>query len=159
MRVFAPYDRSGVATAGVVAHRSGSCFTASITVSAATAYRCFAANLLLDPCFAVPGSKHLLDCYNDPWSHATRLRVNRLPKPSSAITISRPWALSLADGSHCVVTNGTAPIVRHIALGYQCRGGMAGLVGPAHAHLLRVLYRSIDGLVRTVGVTTAWQAR
>lgn len=158
-RVFAPYDRSGAATTGVVAHRSGSCFTASITVSAASAYRCFAANELLDPCFVVPGSTHLLDCYADPWARAVQLRVPRLPKATSTISVVRPWALTLADGSHCVATNGTAPVVRHVALGYQCRTGMAGVMGSVHARLLHVLYRSVDGLVRTVRVAAVWQTR
>ena len=159
MREFAPYDRSGRATAGVVAHRSGSCFTASITVAAASAYRCLAANTLFDPCFVVPHSTRLLDCYVDPWSPATRLRVKHLPATHTASDVARPWALQLSDGTHCVVTNGTAAIVRHVALVYQCRIGLAGLIGTAHARQLRALYRSLDGVVRTIRVTAAWQAR
>lgn len=158
-RVFAPFDRSGRAAAGVAAHRSGSCFTSSITVSGTSAYRCFAANALLDPCFAVPNSAHLLDCYADPWSRATQLRVSRLPRPASTVDVARPWALELSDGTHCVVTNGTATIVRHIALVYQCRTGLAGLIGSPRAQVLQALYRSTDGVVRTIRVSIAWRAR
>lgn len=156
-RVFAPYDRSGAPTAGVVAHRSGSCFTASITVAAHGAYRCFAANKILDPCFVAPTSTHLLDCYSTPWSRATQLRVRQLPKAAGAAQVSRPWALELQGGTRCVVTNGTADIVRHVALGYQCKDGSAGLIASSTG-TLRVLYKATDGLVRTVRVTTAWRA-
>jgi hypothetical protein len=155
-RVFAPYDRSGAPTAGVVAHRSGSCFTASITVAARGAFRCFAANKILDPCFVVPGSTHLLDCYPAPWSRATQLRVAHLPKVTAVGHVSRPWAIELQGGVRCVVTNGTADIVRHVALGYQCPDGAAGLTagGGSTKH---ALYQATDGLVRTMRVTATWR--
>ncbi len=160
MHVFAPYDRSGRATAGVVAHRSGSCFTASITVPTASAYRCVAANTLFDPCFVVPHSSRRLDCYADPWSPATRLRVDQPAEGAvGRRRLTGRGGSQLAGGTQCVVTNGTATIVRHVALVYQCRSGLAGLVGSAHARQLRALYRSIDGVVRSVRVTVAWQAR
>lgn len=158
-RVFAPYGRDGAPAASVVAHHSGSCFTASITVASHDAYRCFAANKILDPCFVVPGSRRLLDCYTSPWSRATQLRVTHLPARSGTAHVSRPWAIELQDGTRCVVTNGTAAIVRHVALGYGCPDGAAGLTGRDDAgHAWRALYRSTDGLVQTVRVTAAWRA-
>jgi hypothetical protein len=155
MLVFAPSDRSGGATAGAVAHRSGSCFTTSITVSATDAYRCFAGNSLLDPCFASPSSPSLLDCYASPWARAVQLRITgALPKGGTSLSISRPWAIELAGGLRCVATNGTPQLVRGVALTYQCADGAAGLRTPAAP---QALYAASDGAVRTVGVVGEWR--
>lgn len=157
-RIFAPYGRSGTPAAGVVAHRSGSCFAASITVAGHGAYRCFAANKILDPCFTMPSSTRLLDCYASPWSRATQLKVTHLPAANGTTHVSRPWAVELQGGARCVVTNGTATIVRHVALGYRCPDGAAGLIDPDAGGALKAMYKATDGLVRTVLVRTAWQA-
>jgi hypothetical protein len=157
-RVFAPYDRSGAPTAGVAARRSGSCFTTSITVSAKSAYRCFAGNAILDPCFAAHAAPHVLACYTAPWSRAVRLTVTAaLPAASGAIHVARPWALELAGGLRCVVTNGTPTMLHGVALGYQCPDGWAGLLTTSGA-LRHALYQASDGAVRTLGVTAVWRA-
>jgi hypothetical protein len=156
-RVFAPYDRSGAPTAGVAAHRSGSCFTTSITVMAADAYRCFAGNSLLDPCFASPDKRLVLECYLAPWSRPIELRVRTLPSASSPLTITRPWAIQLAAGARCVATNGTPNLVRGVALSYACPDGFAGL-RTTTGRTLTALYRATDGLVRVSRVTIAWSA-
>lgn len=156
-QIFTPYRRSGAPTAGVVAHRSGSCFTKSITVASTSAYRCLAANAILDPCFAAPGSTHVLDCYTTPWAHAVQLRVAKLPSANVAAHVTRPWALELTGGRRCVVTNGTAPILRGVALGYQCTDGDAGLRGAAAGAVLSALYRASDGAVATCRVVTVWR--
>ncbi|MGH8860851.1 MAG: hypothetical protein ACRDVG_06385, partial [Jatrophihabitantaceae bacterium] len=156
-RLFAPYDRGGVPTAGVVAHRSGSCFTTSITVPAATAYRCFAGNSILDPCFVAPSSRHTLDCYAQPWSRAVRLQVTAaLPEPVDSLTITRPWALELVGGLRCVATNGTPTVLRGIAMTYRCADGAAGLLRTSGATLL-ARYAATDGAVRDLAVTTVWR--
>ncbi len=156
-RVFTPYDRSGAPTAGVVAHRSGSCFTRSITVNAQGAYRCFAANTILDPCFAEPGTTHVLDCYASPWSRAVQLRVSAVPTTTTAADVTRPWAIELAGGQHCVVTNGTAPVVRGVSLGYLCTDGAAG-VRQTSARSMSALYRATDGAIATRAVLVVWRA-
>jgi hypothetical protein len=157
IRVFAPYDRSGAPTAGVAAHRSGSCFTTSITVTAADAYRCFAGNAILDPCFASPDARHVLECYLAPWGHPIQLRVHTLPRASTTVKITRPWAIELVSGLRCVVTNGTPSLLRGIALSYECSDGFAGLRTPA-GRTMTALYRASDGLVRVTRVTIAWSA-
>lgn len=157
IRVFAPFDRSGAPTAGVAAHRSGSCFTTSITVMAADAYRCFAGNSLLDPCFVSPDDPHVLECYLAPWNHPIELRVHTLPKASSPVSISRPWAIQLANGVRCVATNGTPTLVRGVALSYACSDGFAGL-RTTTGRTLTALHRATDGLVRVSRVTIAWSA-
>jgi hypothetical protein len=156
-RIFTPYDRSGAPTAGVVAHRSGSCFAKSITVSTAHAYRCFAANAILDPCFAAPGAKHVLDCYASPWAHAVELRVAKLTVAGAGAHVTRPWAIELAGGLRCVATNGTATFVRGVALTYQCPDGAAGLRAGSTPRAMSALYRASDGAIATRVVVVAWR--
>lgn len=156
-RIFTPYDRSGAPTAGVVAHRSGSCFAKSITVATKGAYRCFAANALLDPCFVAPGTAHVLDCYASPWSRAVQVRVAKLPSGGAAAHVSRPWAIELAGGQRCVASNGTVPFVRGVALTYQCTDGAAGLRPASARAAMSALYRASDGAVSTRTVVTAWR--
>lgn len=164
VRTFAPFDRSGAPTAGVAAHRSGSCFTTSITVPVRGAYRCFAANTILDPCFRSPTAQHLLDCYLTPWSRAIELRVAKLPNAPLETGITRPWAIELAGGIRCVVTNGTPSILHGVALVYQCPDGWAGLPGAARSSTggaadVTAVYRATDGAVRRLAVRTEWRAR
>ncbi len=128
-------------------------------MAASRAYRCFAENTILDPCFAAPGSAHVLDCYASPWARAVQVRVAKLPTHTAASHVTRPWAIELAGGQRCVVTNGTAPIVRGTALGYRCSGGAAaGLRGAVTERTLSALYRATDGAVSTPTVVAAWRA-
>ncbi len=157
-RVFTPYGRGGAPTAGVVAHRSGSCFTRSITVAARGAFRCFAANTILDPCFAKPGTKHLLDCYASPWARAVQLHVATLPTATTTVNVTRPWAIELAGGQRCVVTNGTAPTVRGVSLGYLCTDGDAGLRQDPVGGAMSALFRATDGAITTRAVDVVWRA-
>ncbi len=158
MRVFTPYGRGGAPTAGVVAHRSGSCFTRSITVSTRGAFRCFAANTILDPCFARPGTARVLDCFASPWSRAVQLHVAALSTAAGATHVTRPWAIVLAGGQHCVVTNGTAPLARGVSLGYLCADGDAGLRQDRAGAAMSALYRATDGAISTRAVDVVWRA-
>jgi hypothetical protein len=156
--VFAAFDQGGAPAAGVAAHRSGSCWTSSITVSARAAYRCFAGNQILDPCFASSASRstRVVDCYADPWSHAVQLTLSRkLPAPGAPLKISQPWALELAGGNHCVVTTGTAPVVAGVTMRYQCDTGTAGLLNDT-ASALRVQLRAPGGGLDRIAVAGAW---
>jgi hypothetical protein len=156
-RIFTPYDRSGAPTAGVVAHRSGSCFAKSITVATGHAYRCFAANAILDPCFAAPGAHHVLDCYASPWAHAVELRVAKLTVAGAAAHVTRPWAIELVGGLRCVAANGTATFVRGVALTYQCPDGAAGLRAGSSPRTMSALYRASDGAIAMRAVAIAWR--
>jgi len=157
IRIFAPFDRSGAPTAGVAARRSGSCFTNSITVSAKSAYRCFAGNAILDPCFATPAAARVLACYAAPWSKPVLLTVAKsLPAASGAIQVARPWAVELVGGLSCVVTNGTPTVLRGVALGYRCPDGWAGLLTTPGA-LVHALYEASDGAVLNLDVTVVWR--
>jgi outer membrane murein-binding lipoprotein Lpp len=157
--VFSAFGSTGTPAAGVRAHRSGSCFASSITVPDRAAYRCFAGNEILDPCFVESTSpRSAVACYADPWSRAVELTLKAaLPTPGPPLKISQPWAIELADGDRCVVTTGTAPILHGLAMRYQCRSGTAGLLASAAA-LLRAQFRSPGGTVMTVAVAASWTA-
>lgn len=158
--VFAAFGPGGAPTAGVTAHRSGSCFAGSITVAARSAFRCLSGNTLLDPCFVVPHSKRrAVDCYADPWSWATRVRLTqKLPHRSAPARIADPWALRLADGSRCVVTTGTSQLLRGVAMRYECGSSVvAGLLRTTGQPLM-ALVRTAPHTVRQVTVAGTWSA-
>jgi hypothetical protein len=158
--VFAAFDSSGAPAAGVVAHRSGTCFASSITVPSRGAYRCFAGNRLLDPCFVVPGSaKHTVACFADPWSRAVVLRLSAsLPKPGAPLKISSPWAIELSGGERCLVTTGTARIVHGVPMRYQCASAETAGLRSASGKLLKAQVRSASGALRQVPVLASWTA-
>ncbi len=154
--VFAPLDPGGAPPTGVAAHRSGTCFTSSITVRDRFAFRCFAANQILDPCFAGSGSAQRLYCYADPWSKPTALRLTKaLPAPVTVSAVTRPWALELVGGNRCLVLTGTVPEVHGISLGYRCDTGTAGLTSATGVRL-SAFYRAPAGTLVRVSVVAVW---
>jgi hypothetical protein len=162
MRTFAPFGPDGAPAAGVAAHRSGSCFATSITVSRRNTYRCLARNDLLDPCFARSRAAKNVYCYASPWSRATRLRLTKSLR--STVGTSRPlrvkqaWAIRLADGRRCVATGGTTRVVRGVALSYRCgTAGMAGL-HPSHHALRTALFSGHNGALHDLDVAAEWRA-
>ena len=162
VRTFAPYDADGTLTVPVRGHRSGRCWSESVAAPGARAYRCFAGNTILDPCFAPPHAARPgpLACVADPWSAAVALRLTaKLPARTPDRAAGRPWALVLATGARCVASTGTVPSVAGVNLPYQCDDGTAaaltGAPGPLrhaydaapHAHALpevavRVVWRA-----------------
>ena len=160
---FAAFDPSGSPSAGVAAHRSGSCWTSSITVSARNAYRCLAgkaASDILDPCFASSRSHpQTVYCYADPWSGAVALNLHgsHLPKPGAPLKIAQPWAIALTGGIRCVVTTGAAPLLHGVPMRYACPSATAG-VGNSGGTVLHAWYQPTGGTPRVVAVTDTWAA-
>ena len=160
-RTFAAYDGAGRLTVPVAGHRRGYCWSASVAAPGAHAYRCFAGNTILDPCFVEPGpaAPHTVACVADPWSPATVLRLTKrlpaAPDPAAA----RPWAIVLAGGARCVATAGTVPAVDGINLPYGCsdRTAAALLDRPG---ALRHAYAAAPtaAAVREVAVRVLWRA-
>lgn len=160
---FAAFDPSGAPAAGVAAHRSGSCWTSSITVSARNAYRCLAGNHILDPCFAGSRSHaQTVYCYSDPWSGAVALSLHgsHLPNPGAPLKIAQPWAIALAGGIRCVVTSGAAPLLHGVPLRYTCASGPSGTAGlqESGGTLLHAWYQPRAGTARDLAVTDTWAA-
>jgi eukaryotic-like serine/threonine-protein kinase len=155
--VFAAFDSTGAPALGIRTHRSGRCFASSITVPDRSAYRCFAGNEILDPCFAeTPSARTVVDCYADPWTAAVQLRLTAAPPtPGAPLKIAQPWAVQLSDGVRCVVTTGTTPLLRGVPMRYQCGTATAGLLDTA-GPLLRAQVRTAGGSVTQVTVTATW---
>jgi hypothetical protein len=161
VRTFAPYDASGALSVAVASTGTGSCWTNSIAVSSADAYRCLVGNDIQDPCFAPPveTSPPTVACLDAPWSPATVLTLTQaLPAPVGGVQAAFPWALVLANGARCVAATGMVPTVAGVALNYVCSTGRdAGIVktsGPPH----EVHYAApTGGSLSSVAITTVWQ--
>lgn len=158
---FTPYGASGTLTVPVQAHRSGRCWSSSIAVPAARAYRCFAGNTILDPCFAPPHSAkpRSVACVADPWSPAVVLRLTKpLPARTPGPARNRPWALLLATGAKCVASTGTVPSVAGVNLPYQCSDATAAAVGPLTGTQLHAYDAAPTAAgLRVVAVRAMWR--
>lgn len=137
----------------------GSCWTTSITVSAPSAYRCYAGNQILDPCFAASAKARDVTCYADPWSPGVRLDLaSALPQPTP-LAISHPWALELANGKRCVAATGVVNRIGNLALLYECAGGgAAGLPMTRDGHPTVEYVPAGAQTAVPVAVTVTWQA-
>ncbi len=123
---FHAYRADGELAVQVADVATGTCWTLSIAVAAAGAYRCITGDEILDPCFAParPEVPVEVACIADPWSRAEVLTVSGgLPKAHPGGRVGRPWAFELANGVRCVAATGTVPEVHGVDLGYHCAGG------------------------------------
>jgi eukaryotic-like serine/threonine-protein kinase len=143
---------------------SGNCWTTSIAAPSSGAYRCFAGNQILDPCFVPPPTAAKtppteVACVNTPWSDALVLHLTTaLPKPDSAAGVHRPWAFALANGARCVASTGTVPAVRGINLGYHCADGHdASLLDQAAPMVTADYGDPVAQTLQRVTVTTIWR--
>jgi hypothetical protein len=160
VRSFSPYSASGKLKAPVQGHASGHCWEISLAAPAPDAYRCLAANRILDPCFAPPtaSAKHAtsLACFANPWGKAILLQVHRLPKGAPLTT--RPWAILLANGARCVAATGTAPFVAGVGLDYACGHGSAAALRNVDAKQVRALVGRVGGSsLKHTAVRTLWR--
>lgn len=152
-KIFVPVSTSVART------EHGSCWTTSITVRSTSAYRCYAHNQILDPCFASGTTAHDVVCYADPWSLGIRLVLSaKLPK-QALLAVSHPWALELGNGKRCVAATGVVDRIGNLPLLYQCRGGgAAGLPVTKAGHTdVQYVAPGSSAAIR-VPVTVSWQA-
>jgi hypothetical protein len=160
-RTFHAYDNAGRLTVTVADVTSGHCWTASIAAPATGAYRCFAANQILDPCFAPQGTSvpHQVACVTAPWSRAVVLHLTAaLPKAGSTGYAVRAWALRLDNGVRCVASTGTVPAVQGVDLGYHCTDGRDAALLDPNANPETADYGDPDtGTLQPVTVTTIWR--
>ena len=158
-RAYSPGDELAVPVADVV---RGQCWTTSIAAPSAHAYRCFQGNKILDPCFAPAhaASPVQVACLGAPWSRALMLQVSgKLPAPSAATAVSRPWAFQLANGVRCVASTGTVPAVAGVNLAYHCADGADAALGAVSGTRLTAQYANPGaGALATTTVTTIWDA-
>jgi hypothetical protein len=137
----------------------GSCWTSSITVAASSAYRCYAGNTILDPCFAAAPAAREVSCYADPWASAVRVLLSAaLPKPAP-LAVTHPWALELANGKRCVAATGVVTRLGNVALLYRCEhGGSASAPTTQHGHTQVQYVPPGSRAPVAVPVTVTWQA-
>jgi hypothetical protein len=137
VEIFDPWTAAGTLSPGisVVRHVAGTGCTMSSAFDQGNpdAWRCAeASGGFYDPCFAPPGRSGVtrLACMGTPWSGATVIRLARplarssrgAAAPSAA---GHPWAMALANGQHCGLIEGTAPLVDGSILSFGCTGGGA----------------------------------
>ena len=143
---------------------SGSCWEGSLALyQDASAWRCTAANQIMDPCFAPhdqPGATQLI-CASAPWEPATRLDLTQpLPLEAANSPSSGPrpvWAFELTNRDRCVLGTGTAPQVGTLVLEYVCTSGAnAGGLDRTHQPWTVQYRASPSSTVRPVALRTAW---
>ncbi len=148
----------------ISATASGTCWEGSLALyQDPSAWRCTAANQIMDPCFAPhdqPDAAQLI-CTSAPWAPAIRLDLTQpLPLGAANSTGSGPrpvWAFELVNGDRCVLGTGTAPQVGTVVLDYVCTSGAnAGGLDRGHQQWT-VEYRAVrSSAVRSLAVRTAW---
>lgn len=105
--------------------REGSCWTDSIAVTRAGAWRCMVGNAISDPCFTVAskGNREQLVCDADPALKRAGfvLKLTKpLPRSSSRHQRAEPWIFRLADNSICEAMTGTLSLVNGEPARWSC---------------------------------------
>lgn len=155
---FAPYDSSGKLTVAVTRKATGNCWATSLADPEAAAYRCFAGNQILDPCFARPGTQRggTVACIADPWSTATVLTLTK-PLPGTSSTAHRIWAFVRSDGAHCVAATGTVPAVAGRNLPYNCSKGTFAALNGVHDRRVQAVFATLTAKSLSAAfVRTLW---
>lgn len=160
LKTFTAYDSTGQLVVQVHDVERGNCWTNSVAApSDPHAYRCFAGDVILDPCFAPPtGKAAQVACLAAPWSQAEVLQLTK-PLPSTApVDGSRPWAFQLASGVRCVASTGMIPQVARVNLGYHCSDGADAALVDTTANQVSADYAAPQShSLRRVAVTTIWR--
>lgn len=131
IKLFEPWNPNGLSIGiAVVQKFSGKCFaTSAASASRPDAWRCSAGNLIQDPCYMqLMGDQKQLACAQDPWSANINLLTLDAPLPTDSRKDMKrddsiPWALELADGSHCTLMTGGTFAVAGMRANYGCVGG------------------------------------
>jgi hypothetical protein len=95
----------------------GTCLAGSEAVGEG-AYRCFAGNLVLDPCWAERDGGHVL-CAASPWRRvAARVGVRHLPAVHGVPR--NIWGIRLVAGRECIFQQGATGVVHRQRINYFC---------------------------------------
>lgn len=171
VNAYSPFIRSGLAPGvRIVEQARGYCWTGSIVDKDAEAWRCFKGNLIYDPCFSSPyeSSPGYVICHVYPpgvissGDDALRLVLTKsLPRslqdtPPSLEAGAR-WALTLSNGTSCILTSSLLAVTKSVDLTYSCASALAGALDK-HVEPWSVQYLSSKGSSRLVveRVTRAW---
>jgi hypothetical protein len=136
------------------------------------AYRCFAGNVVIDPCW-VQRDSHFVTCLTDPWDHgAVRVHVTEgyssHGRLAPAADRRHPWGAQTATvptaGSRlrCVKAQGATgqvsgrPITYYCSHRYVLTGGIDEQQATWTAHLARPTVGGDDVPAGTTSLTRAW---
>lgn len=131
--IFTPWAGDQIRPGLHVAERvTGACWTASLAVGQADAWRCMAGNAISDPCFLSSRDKNVVACVRDPFSRTVTLMQLTKPlpwrSPGKPGTAGPPWALRLANGATCGFLTGGTGAYKGERINYGCtpKGYVAG---------------------------------
>jgi hypothetical protein len=147
--------RSGVEVTATVAMGEHDSCQQSLISARPDAYRCFAGDVVHDPCFTSPRG---VVCPELPWARrATLLQLAVDPAPGDGpIAAGLPWGIELADGQRCAFLGGATDLVDDLRANYGCdHGTVYGAPTGDPQWMVRYRPEGTDRLT-TVAVTTAW---
>jgi hypothetical protein len=101
----------------------GRCWTESIAVNRADAWRCMQGNMVYDPCFQVADRRNVVVCGADPARQTNGfglILTEPLPSRSSVTKTLQPWLIELSNGSVCEPATGTIAVVEGEPVRYPC---------------------------------------
>lgn len=167
LRLFTPFAADGGLRPGIVSRRrsGGGCHSGSFVAENSSAHRCFAGNLILDPCYRAPSHStraRVVFCVDSPWDRsAIRLGVSgRLRTSPRKARGGPPWAVQLVTGRRCVYASGATTVVRGSRLNYFCIGGRYLFGSPDRRRPLwriREARNRFGAGMRMVAVKLAWR--
>jgi hypothetical protein len=165
---YSPFTVTGGLVAGLHAapRFGGTCSTGSFVVSSPAVFRCFAGDVIYDPCYFDAGASNpqraVALCVAAPWAtSAVRLRLASAPDPAlGAPPAAPPWALRLASGRRCVFASGATAVIDGRRLNYVCDGrrllfGIPDASAPAWR--IRQARTAAGGGMRKVTIAAAWR--
>jgi hypothetical protein len=117
--------------------RAGYCWTSSIALHRAGAWRCTVGNAIQDPCFSTPEVSNAVICGANPVTSEAGflMRLTKpLPAPEASSSTTVPWIVELAIGAnqvpgpyampppktYCSPLTGTMPMVAGLAVPFVC---------------------------------------
>jgi hypothetical protein len=99
----------------------GNCWTESIALERADAWRCMVGNAIFDPCFSATPHATSVICDAYP-THPVGTRVT-LSSPLPAHSVphgTRAWSLVLGNGAYCAAFTGTIDLYHGLPMDYGC---------------------------------------
>jgi len=136
---------------------TGTC-SASLADPRPDAWRCYASNEVYDPCFKM--DKKDLICMQSPWvTNVTKVTAaNALiseNKDFNALTAS-PWALTLVDGSECIVSTGATKMINEQRVNYSCNDGSFILGSIDQTSTTWKVNKKLNGSTVKINVGVVW---
>ncbi len=105
--------------------RSGYCYTGSLAINRADAWRCFVRNFIYDPCFSSPHVPGVVVCPTSEVTAGIEIHLTRRLPRGSADTgqpslRNQPWDIELTNGQHFQFASGASNVVHGVRLNYFC---------------------------------------